>query len=631
MKVEKWISIADASLLLMESPRHTRRKVINNEYKYIHRYIEGKGRGGKQIEVLLSSLPEDAQLRYHKLSLCKEDDISSFTSDQQAAANSKYWVVELYQKMKKNMTVDEFMDYYNTEYGTEYSKDQLFRWQKRLKEIGMRGLIDTRGGHNAGNTSISDKVWDYYYSLFMTQEKKGSKLCYDLTKKKFGDIPSFQTFWRQTQKIPDYAIVKYREGENSLRNNLPFMERDKTTIQSNDIWVSDHHRFDIFTQDNSNLKICRNWLTVFADVRSSKIISYECRNADPNASIIKKCFKRGIEQHGVPKEVYFDNGKDYRSKSFSADFPFSITRQLGINMIYATPYHGQAKQVERFFRTLEERFGKMFPTYTGKDAKARPEQMQISNSKILKYAVTQEVFLEKLEEYIKEYNTTVSNGNNMEGMTPDECYFKNLSVKKEIQDLNALKLLCGSFVERTIQRNGIQMEGRWYANDLLHYHYKKKVMVNYDPDNMDVINVFDMKMRALCTAAARVRTPYRNVTEEDYRRAKKEKAHIRKILEEWKPKMEIDTLAIIARNQLNEKEVGMSEDTTIVKQILPNVSNECKELNISEETVPVGESLTERLSRKYEMERKLRESEVKEESFTSEWLRKHGGERANGF
>lgn len=48
---------------------------------------------------------------------------------------------------------------------------------------------------------------------------------------------------------------------------------------------------------------------------------------------------------------------------------------LGIGKITATPYHGQAKSVERFFRTLEERFGKMFYSYAGNDAKKRPEHM----------------------------------------------------------------------------------------------------------------------------------------------------------------------------------------------------------------------------------------------------------------
>ena len=61
---------------------------------------------------------------------------------------------------------------------------------------------------------------------------------------------------------------------------------------------------------------------------------------------IRLCFRLGVEQNGVPNEVYFDNGKDYRSSSFSKDYPMSLVNQLGVGTIYATPYHGAAKTVD---------------------------------------------------------------------------------------------------------------------------------------------------------------------------------------------------------------------------------------------------------------------------------------------
>lgn len=55
---------------------------------------------------------------------------------------------------------------------------------------------------------------------------------------------------------------------------------------------------------------------------------------------------------------------------------------LHIEKISATPYHGQAKPVERFFGTFEERFDKRFYSYLGHDAKQRPEHMQKTNIKL---------------------------------------------------------------------------------------------------------------------------------------------------------------------------------------------------------------------------------------------------------
>lgn len=110
-----------------------------------------------------------------------------------------------------------------------------------------------------------------------------------------------------------------------------------------------------------------------------------------------------MEQNGVLNEVYFDNGKDYRSKSFCKNDPMSLVNQLGIGRIYATPYHGQAKTVKRFFGTFTNRFSRRFKTYTGCNAKIRPECTQVSNQEIVAQAPTMDEFVKLLSAYITEY------------------------------------------------------------------------------------------------------------------------------------------------------------------------------------------------------------------------------------
>ena len=48
----------------------------------------------------------------------------------------------------------------------------------------------------------------------------------------------------------------------------------------------------------------------------------------------------------------------------------SLVNQLGIGTIYATPYHGAAKTVERFFGTFTNRFSRRFKTYTAATPKS---------------------------------------------------------------------------------------------------------------------------------------------------------------------------------------------------------------------------------------------------------------------
>lgn len=607
---EIWIDSKKAAELVGVDRSVMQKRVKTENTKLIHRYVCGCGGRGQKIEILLSSLPEDAIARYYHCEPVRNEveELEGFSKSQQAEASIKAWAVELYQKREKGMSTDEFVEWYNHEFDASITKANIFQWQKKLKEGGTAALVDRRGEHKRGTTTIPDDAWDYFYALYMTQEKRGVQLCYDYTKEKFPDIPSVYAFHRKVKTIPEHAMIYYREGENALRDVLPSMDRDKTDIASNDIWFSDHHRVDVFTRNEDGSRLCRLWLTVFFDARSNKVISYICRNADPAADVIKQTMKKGMELHGIPNEVYFDNGKDYRSKVFRQDFPLSLVHQLGINSIYATPYHGQAKTVERFFRTFEERFGKMFPTYTGKDAKNRPEKMRISDEKILAIAPSIETFLTALDNYMEDYNHTPSRGKNLEGKSPDEVYYQNLSVKREVTDRKALALLCGTFDTRTVHKSGISFRNRIYWDKALLPYFKKKVIINYDSENLDVLNVFDEDMRAVCVAAARVRTPFRNTTEADYKQAMKMKKQARQMIEKYRPKMELDTMSMISNIQLAEKAAkDSSYRPAAVENVTPEFDMEAFEENSSSRGIKPGEpDLQKSLLEKYMEESKIR-------------------------
>ena len=66
-------------------------------------------------------------------------------------------------------------------------------------------------------------------------------------------------------------------------------------------------------------------------------------------SIVEDCFRKAIQKHGVPESVYFDNGKQYRTKWMSR-----TCSSLGIRLIFAKPYSPEATgKVERFNRVVD--------------------------------------------------------------------------------------------------------------------------------------------------------------------------------------------------------------------------------------------------------------------------------------
>jgi len=563
-----WLTTKEVAELLQVNERTVRRNIE----KYEYRHIDGAGgKSGLKYEIALPSLSQAAQDRYHGKER-EQQDILHYTGKQRDEANEKAWIVVQYHQ--SSLSPDKFVEKFNTENPSEdaITKSKLFRWQRKYKSGDVAGLIDQRGGHNRGQDTIPDEAWECFYALYMTQQKRSIKLCYDLIKPSFQNIPSASAFERKVRQIPLYAILYYREGSKAFKDALPSMERSKLDIESNDIWFSDHHLADVFVKSADGQKAIRPWLTVFFDARSNKVMSFVARNADPNATVVKQCFRIGAEQHGIPNEVYFDNGKDYRSKYFSRDYPMSLGNQLNIGMIYATKYHGQAKTVERFFGTFTNRFSRRFQTYTGCNAKIRPECMQTSDKEILKLAPSLTEYIKMLAAYIQEYNNTPSKGRDLDGKCPDQVYFENLKTKRVISDCDALRLLCGNSEERTVHKNGISIKNNNYYHELLASHVGERVIVVYDPDNIDKINVFDVDIRAICVAVAKIRTPFRHTTEEDYIRAAKEKKAARAVYKRYKPAREMDIHSIIAKNQSMEKTYSETGEPLVIEQIAPQAT-----------------------------------------------------------
>lgn len=558
------LTVKEVSELLNISERAVQKAVSAGKYKSMT--INGVGRGGKQLLISLESLPQEAQDRYNGVEKEPELLIERYSLTQIKEAEYKASIVLDFQRA--GMSADKFLQDFNQKNNECFTTRQLYHWQKKYKNGGIEALIDTRGGYNKGACSISESAWDMFYTLYMTLQRRSIQWCYDKTKLAFPDIPSVSAFKRKVRTIPEYAILKYRTGTKAFNDVLPHMIRDKSGVMSNDIWCSDHHRADVFVK-NSTGHVIRPWITVFTDIRSTKIMSFIVREADPNTTVVKKCLKLGIEKYGVPAEIYTDNGKDYTAKELSEEYPLSVMNVLGIGKITATPYHGQAKPVERFFRTLEERFGKMFYSYAGNDAKKRPEHMQKTN-KVLdsdKNIPSLEFYIEKLTEYIKEYNNTAHHGEGMDGKTPNQVYSENITEIREIGDSNALRLLFGKTVERTVQKNGIAMYHNTFINrdgKLIPY-YNRKVLVTYDPDDLETVYIFDTDYHYICSASSKLKTPFRGCNEEDYIRAGKEKRAVRQFAKKYKPKQYKDTFDLIAQYQLEERQYQeeQSPDTKV--------------------------------------------------------------------
>jgi hypothetical protein len=71
-----------------------------------------------------------------------------------------------------------------------------------------------------------------------------------------------------------------------------------------------------------------------------------------NFETLRHCLKEAVQRRGIPRLMYTDNGKIYRSQQFEF-----ICASLGCTLLHSQPFVPQGRgKVERYFKTVRERF-----------------------------------------------------------------------------------------------------------------------------------------------------------------------------------------------------------------------------------------------------------------------------------
>lgn len=558
-----WISSAELAALLGVTLRSVTKFQAENG-KYMTRYIPGKGRGGKVLEFALSSLPEEIQEKYcelHNIPLPESDEYNGYerkySGNQKEKASFRAGVIHKYWRSGKSAAA--FVRSFNEQSEIRISEWQLRDWERKYKASGhdLESLIDRRGEGRTGEETISQEAWTYFLQLILTPQGRSVQACWEKVKAEYPDIPSVRTFERKYKDIPDIIKTKAEGIEDKFSLMLPSLYRDYSDLHSNDIWCLDHHLSDVFVR-NKRGKIVRPWMSCIMDVRSRKIMSMVIRDAKPNKTAIKQGLRIAIEKYGIPKMIQTDNGKDYLSKDLDPNEENSMLAVLGIEKTTAIPYHGQSKPVERFFGTLESKFGKFCYGYAGNDAKKRPDYLKKTSE-----ALAKDTHIQSIDEFIRscqswidnEYGESVHMGNAMNGKTPNQVYASELTEIKTIDDKLRLAVVCGEREQRVVRHDSIELLGRTYrARDGALVNYiGKKVTVVYLPENIDKLYVFDEKFRQICTVTASVLTPFRTSTMEDYQEIRREQKKARKLVESQMPKAMLSVADSLIQRQSEER------------------------------------------------------------------------------
>ena len=275
---------------------------------------------------------------------------------------------------------------------------------------------------------------------------------------------------------------------------MPAQERDHSVFAAMEAVVADGHAFDFFVIFPDG-EIGRPVGIFWQDIFSGKILSSRIDKTE-NAGAIRLSFGDMIECFGVPSHTYLDNGRAFASKwltgqiqnryrfKIKAEDPAGIMKQLGVEVHWCRPFHGQSKPIERAFRDFCEYISK-HPAFSGawcgNKPDAKPENYRSR-------AVPLNEFLRVLEEEIRRHNaregrrSAACRGRSFDSVFAES--YSLTSIRKVSESQRHLWLLAAEGVNVSSTDGSVSFAGNRYHHPALARLMGRKVVIRFDPQRL---------------------------------------------------------------------------------------------------------------------------------------------------
>ena len=375
----------------------------------------------------------------------------------------------------------------------------LARWLAIFRADGLPGLIDRQRKDRGVQRTLSPQDRIDLTRLYL--DAGSARAAQREFVRQTGRPVAYSAVRRFIGGLPRPVVARRRGAKYFNDTQLPYIQWDYNNMEPNDKWVFDHTQLDLFV--NAWGRAVRPWLTAIMDMKARYIVGW-CLSLQPDSMTIASALRMALVDWGVPQAVYLDNGKDFRSNYVSGKWHSHLLRQrqklgrtdfdtrakgilsqLGIRVIYATPFHPQAKSIERWFRTLHRQFDSSFKSYCGNKPSNRPETCQplLDQHK----ADPDRSPLPKIQEvglglrlFLKaEYHATTHSGRGMFKRSPQEVH----QPSDQRIDEGTANMLMLKHATRKINRGAVELFGHRYEHPQqgLFTHNEHQAEVAYDP------------------------------------------------------------------------------------------------------------------------------------------------------
>ncbi len=413
-----WFSAAElADLRLPGLPadkRSMQRRAVDERWGE-RRSVDGamlsrtrSGRGGG-LEFNIQLLPAPARQELARRGICSDAD--NATVDVSASDGLWEWFGQQPDKVKVEAQnrLDAVAAVYllhNTmgvaknaavrEIATKHSVSQatLWNWLKAVAGEERKDWLPALAPRRKGGgkvADIPDDLWQLFKSDWLRPSAPPLAASYDVVVKQAKEsgitLPSIKAFQRRiAREIDPYVLVLLREGPDALQRHVPSIRRTVDDIEVMEWLNIDGHVFDVEVDSPDTGKPIRPTLVALQDIRSSKILAWRVGLSE-SAATVRLVFSDLIRNFGIPADIILDNGRGFAAKWLTGgaltryrfkilpEDPQGLLVQLGTNIHWATPFHGQAKPIERAWGDLCNYIAKsaeVHGAYTGNSPVNKP-------------------------------------------------------------------------------------------------------------------------------------------------------------------------------------------------------------------------------------------------------------------
>ena len=359
----------------------------------------------------------------------------------------------------------------------EYSPKTVEEWIRLYRREGFDGLKPRKRADNGASRNIPLELQGKVLELREEQKYLPVSMFYEALIEK-GIIKkcdfSYSTVYRFLKKHGLLGREKRKEPE---RKRFAY-----DTV--NTLWQTDLSHGPYLTVGGKKKP---TYLIAFID-DCSRLVPGARFSFTEKGEDLMKLFQEALLSRGLPRMVYADNGKIFRSEQFRL-----ACASLGITVVHTQPFDAASKgKIERFFGNVKSRFLPLF-------RQAEIEDLEGLN----KY------FHEWLEkEYHRKEHSAL-------GMTPLDKYLSQVSQLKMVEDPAALKPIFLKRDNRKVRHDGtVSLMTRLF--EVPPQFIGQKVELRFDEELREVYVFHENKEVALA----------RPVNMADNARVKRDKSHL---------------------------------------------------------------------------------------------------------